>query len=292
MDPNQASDPFGGATGAPTPEVTPTPETTTPETAAPVEPTPAPVDTTPAVDPILTTAPVESPVENPVEVAPPTEPVAPEQPLADPAPVANPVEPVTPADPVAAPTPTPVVAPIVTGQPIVGSSATPAGQPKSKKGLMIGLIAGIGGLVVIAVVLVLFLFVFGGGKIKSVAELQDAVKNQKAINCTFTISMSGITVENYTFQTDDGWNNIHMKIPSMLNMEAWMVKDGDEYTMYTSAMGQYTKSTTAGPESSGAFDESYFTEDTIKDLECKPSSESDFTIPDQDWQESSSTSIF
>jgi hypothetical protein len=307
MDPNQQDSSSVGSTDVPAPEVTPTPEAApevapeatpvTPEApATPSEPVldapaptlepSAPVESSP--DPTLSTA----SADNPVDIVQPTEPSAPEQPPVDltaPAASTVPVGSTAPIDPVAPvatpPAPTSPTQPAA-GQPIASSVNPPTNeQPKSKKGLIIGLVSGIGGLVVIGVALVLIFFVFnGGGQIKNFAEFKDAIENRKALNCSAEISQNGVSLE-MTIQADDGWNKLHMSIPSMMNTEMWTVKEGDKYTAYTTSMGQYMKSTQSSLDTSG-INSSSLSEDDVKNLDCKPNNQADFTVPDEDWKES------
>jgi hypothetical protein len=152
-------------------------------------------------------------------------------------------------------------------------------------------VAGIGGLVIIGVVLFLLLVVFnGGGQIKNYAEFKDALDNHKAINCEVTVSGGETSTDTtMTIQADDGWNKIHMIIPSLANVESWGVKEGDKYTLYGSVMGQNVKTTQSASEVYGT-GSSTLPEEKVK-LDCKPNNQADFTIPDRDWKESSSSSL-
>jgi hypothetical protein len=281
MNPDQQDNSFGGQTDMPTPEATPpTPEQTPMPEVAPPE------------SPIVNTTPTGIP-EQPVNVVQPAEQTISTAPEIAPVDSAA----ISPAGPEPASTPevapTPVAAPASPTQPVVAGgigSATsmPADTPpKSKKGLIIGLIAGVGGLVIIGVVVILFLFVFNGGQIKNFAEFKKALEDRKAVNCTATISQSGIEAE-MTIQANDGWSKVHMAAPSMMNMEMWVIKDGSEYTTYATALGQYYKSTQSNVEL-GSFDSDSLSEDDVKDLKCKPNNQADFTVPDHDWQESGSS---
>jgi hypothetical protein len=284
MDPNQPDNSLGGPTpevATPTPEVTPIPENTVPDEPTLDAPTAPPEPVTPEqpmVDPMLAAAPDNSPIDVVQPIEPPA-PIAPEAVNPVPTPVPAPI-----------PTPTPMVQPVAGG--VVSSVAgMPTGTPpKSKKGLIIGLVAGIGGLIIIGVVLFLILVVFNSGQIKNFAEFKDALENHKAVNCTAAISENGISVD-MTIQATDGWNKMHMSAPAMMGMEMWGIREGDEYVVYASISGQNIKSN----ESAAEFDKSMgsttnsdaFSEDTAK-LDCKPNNQANFDVPDRDWKEDSS----
>jgi hypothetical protein len=317
MDPNQPdNNSFGGPTDAPTPEVAPTPDVVpTPEQAPVPAPAPEPMpEPTPEPEPTPSEPPVADPVQadtpsQPVDTAQPIEqpemaPIAPEaaEPVA-PVDMANPTEPEPTLTPSSEPVPTPEATPMPVvpespAQPVGGDTASPTaampiGAPsKSKKGLIIGLVAGIGGLVIIGVVLFLLLVVFnGGGQIKNYAEFKNALDNHKAMNCDVTVSQEGASV-NMTIRADNGWNKVYMSIPSL--METWRIKEGDKYTSYAIVMGQYVK----GTQSASEFDESakdLVGEDTLSEdktkLDCKPNNQADFNVPDEDWKEATSSNL-
>ena len=233
---------------------------------------------------------IEQPVQDGAPMAPPEPPM---QPMNDIQPMTPPVEPAPVADqplfPSSAPAaPEAPVAPAPEGSEGIAFNM-PTDDKKPKKGLLIGIIAGAGALVITGVILlIVFLGGGGGGTIGSLEEFKDAVKNLKAINCDLTLSgMEGMSAmlndATITYQADDGWNNIHISAPALLGMQMWAVKEGDSYTVYSSAMGMNVKQTQTVKEfmsgqdgmMGGDFEEFA---DKAK-LDCKPNKDADFTLP-------------
>ncbi|MDR1970176.1 MAG: hypothetical protein LBQ11_02430 [Candidatus Nomurabacteria bacterium] len=264
MDPNQPDSSFGGPTDVPTPEVTPTPELE-PEQPITPEPTPELFE-----QPVLTEEPTISTFEteslSPVDDNQPT--VSVEEPVAAPV--------------MTVPETTPEPATAFSAQPIVSEPMSapnlPTDQPKSKKGLIIGLAAGIGGLIIIGVVLVLVLFVFGGDTIKTPEQLAQAIKDKKAINCVIT--KDG---ETGTIQSNNGWSKLRMKAPAGLGGGEMNVLAIEGDAMYVWSEGdsngyktKYDK-TTIDRTTSG-IDNDVKLKDTVK-LNCEPSSQADYSVP-------------
>ena len=187
-------------------------------------------------------------------------------------------------------------------------SMSPAAMPalankKPKKKLIIGLIAGIGGLILVGVtILVLVLFVFGGGRINSISELRDAIENKRAINCTVTVNIDddiGGLLTGLLFgatdgiemiiRADDGWNNLYVSVPTILGMEAWLIRDGGNYTQYTRMMGMNTKTTISESEFAGVADDMLgeaFDFDQISSIDCEPNRRANFDLPSGvNWEE-------
>ena len=168
----------------------------------------------------------------------------------------------------------------------------PAGK-KPKKKLIVALIAGIGGLILVGVtILVLVLFVFGGGRINSISELRDAIENQKAINCTVTMSidMHGMSIlgqedggeVEMIIRADDGWSNLYVSVPTMFGMEAWLIRDGDNYTQYTRIMGMNVRTTVSESEFAEVADDmlgEMFDVDQISSIDCEPNRRANFDLP-------------
>jgi hypothetical protein len=261
MDPNQQDNSLGGPTDVPTPEVTPT---------------------TPNTEPVA--APTSDPVPDPAL------PLAPES-----------ITPTTSLTP---------QTPITPGQPI--GTTDPFPEKKSKKGLVIGIIASVSVLIIVGVVLILIFFVFNDKQdenpvksnnpvesqktedqktIKSYAEFKDAIDNQKAMNCDMKVSQNELTID-MTMQANDGWSKLYFAAPAMMGVEMWSIKEGDKYTTYGTAMGLNIKSTKTEAEfmqemGVTAWDDLSY-EDSIKELNCKPNNQADFTVPDRDWKENGS----
>ncbi|MCL2451616.1 hypothetical protein FWD20_01925 [Candidatus Saccharibacteria bacterium] len=228
------------------------------------------------------------------EVTPtPEEPTTPVEPAPEPT---LPEQPEAPAEAPLQPTPTETT-PDFSAQPIAGQPTTTAsppvsGKPKSKKGLIIGLVAGIGGLLIIGVVLFLILVVFNSGKINSMAELRDAIRDRKAVNCIVSMTQDGATHHDMTIQANDGWSKIHMSFSTPMDIEAWTIKEGDNYITYATTSGYNIKIT---QDSSTFSPDNMTSNDSIPDdaeLKCEPNNKADFTVPDRDWQEAPITNPF
>lgn len=264
MDPNQPDNSFGGP-DVPTPEAIPTPEEST---------IPTPEDVVPISEP--------TPLEQPqVSLEVPTEPENPmdmAQPSIESTESTVPVEPIAPTETMAdSITPTPTVEPVppiepTTGQPM-GAPNTPKTGPK--KGLTIGLIAGIGSLVIIGVILFLVLFVFGGSKINSISELKSAIENKKAVNCTVSKDNESVFLA-----ANDGWTKIRMKMASMGQEVNSLVIEGDATYAWTDdgkiAYKMPYNSSMIGDLNFNDYDGE--DEEGVK-LDCKPNNQADFNVP-------------
>ncbi|MCL1876975.1 hypothetical protein FWF74_03015 [Candidatus Saccharibacteria bacterium] len=163
----------------------------------------------------------------------------------------------------------------------------PAGKPN--KNMFIAIAAGVGALLITGIIILIVTLVGGGGKINSMSEFIDAMKNMKAVNCNMTFTgmegiMSMIDGQTITIQTDDGWNKVHMAVPSMMNMNVVAIKEGDKYTEYVWGAGQGQKSTMSLSELQSSTGNMANEEqlqkymDKIK-LDCKPNNQADFSIP-------------
>lgn len=247
MDPIQPVNDLDTPADAPTPEGTPemTPEMT-PE-APQVTPTP---DLTPSEAPVSAPEPVS--FDQPIVAA--ADPVAP-------APTPAPTAPAFPAQPFA-------------GQPIASSDVpVPTNsQPKSKKGLMIGLIAGAGGLVIVGVVLILSLFVFGGSDFK---KFKAALENKKATNCTVSKDDDSMTV-----QANDGWSKFRVQYGST-NLIA--LEDENTVYMWTGTSSgyqmDYTSSIKSQIESLSSTASGIDGTGPGETIKCEANSKADFTPP-------------
>ena len=163
---------------------------------------------------------------------------------------------------------------------------------KPNKKLIISLIAGVGGLILVGVtILVLVLFVFGGGRINSISELRDAIENQRAINCTMTVSvdmhgMSMLGMEDSEIEViiraDNGWNNFYMSVPAMLGMEAWLIRDGNNLVQYTRVMGMNARTTISEADFARVTDsmiDEAFDIDQVSSIDCEPNRRANFDLP-------------
>ena len=259
MDPNQTDNPINEPVSTPASEPTPEMPVSTSEglslegqlsdTAQPV----ASIETA-----------VEMPVVPESEVpAFPTQPTAPTAPLES-----TPLTPNTPT----------FSTPPVTGQPPVSAGTPVDGKPKPKKGLIIGLIAGIGGLVIIGIVLFLILVIFKGDTIGSISELKTAMKDQKAINCV--ISKDG---DDILLQTNNDWTKVRMRMnASGQDIEVLAIDDDAAY--FWSGDGDEVAYKAPYASFKSTFNELQDEiEDTSDDddleLKCEPSSKADFKVP-------------
>ena len=314
MDPTQPTNPLGMPTDtpvpAPTPETTPTPglvpeamqsgalptpetmpvsapEPTTPgltlemapEVAPAPELTPTPMSTEPMTEPVLETPPASSiDVAQPAEAFPSSEAVVSMDSIGGGGVTSTPD----------AAMPTAITSEqAVVGGPVVSSdsnTAIPESSPKSKKGLLIGLIAG-GVVLIAAIVAVLFLFVFNGGTIGSLDEFKSAIDNKKAVNCIVTLAASDTTGNSssssalagdmkITLQANDGWSKIKMKMNIMVEINT-LVTDG---TMYSWADGATTGQ--KAQYNSSQIDSSISQiKSSAKSVECEPNNKADFSVP-------------
>ena len=154
-----------------------------------------------------------------------------------------------------------------------------------KTGIIIGVV--VAAIVIIGgVILTLFLTgVIGGKHPKNIAELQDAIRDQKAINCEITHSEEEGKM---TLQANEGWSKIRMFGEAEgLKTDIWFI-EGD--ATYMSMMGMSLKT---------AYDRSQVDEfidgmgdgseedDGKTNVSCSNPKDSDFAIPERDWADMS-----
>ncbi|MDR0957073.1 MAG: hypothetical protein LBM09_00635 [Candidatus Nomurabacteria bacterium] len=178
-------------------------------------------------------------------------------------------------------------------QPIGGAPLPPvANKPKSKKGLIIGLIVG-GVLLIGITLLILFLFVFNGGDtIKSADEFRDAVRNKKAVNCEVDIknianASGGFELaegSKATIQANDGWSKVRMNVDlGIMKVNVLMIEGDAAYAWYGTTGTKIPYDASQIGETAEGMDEADF------EVNCKPNSEADFSKPSNiDWVDSSS----
>ena len=155
---------------------------------------------------------------------------------------------------------------------------------KAKKGLIIGIIAGV---VVIVGVVLACVFLLGGNYPKDFAGVRQAFKDKKAINCEIT--EEGEENGSMIIQANDGWTKFKM-IAKGEGVEAktWMIEGDATYSL----MGSMAVKTDFSRSDIDDFMGEFSSDDEEEEgnpegvtVSCSSPSKNDFTIPNEDWMD-------
>ena len=182
--------------------------------------------------------------------------------------------------------------------------AEPIAPKKSHVGLIIGLLAG--GFVLLSGLALLFIFLviplLTGGNIKTVEDLQAAIKNQSAMNCVVSgVDGSG---NKMTLQTTKNWDKVKIQSTESYLGKSYdvnvLVLKGDTAYAWSDSLSLATKTKYSSDVVSSIndftdsivnLDPADNTGDNAVTIECSSPSKADFSVPNKNWQDTSSSAF-